>query len=409
MTTEALSVSTLDRSAAEIRARVNRLQEVMRAVMKENVHYGVIPGTDKPTIYKPGAEVVLMTFRIAAQVGNIEDLSGPDEARYRVTMRGISQVDATFLGEGSGECSSSEAKYRWRAPVCDQEFEETAEDRRRAVWKRSTGGAYQQKQVRTEPVDVANTVLKMGVKRALIAMTLVVTAASDVFNQDIEDLPEEILSTVLEGEAARPKPVQPAQRKSANGGSVQPAGATAPSAVQIRKIDEHSGTSKKGKAYKKFVITDSAGKQYSTFTESLAKQAEQCRDQQSSVEMVFEATQYGNDLKEIRVLAAPPATTTTTQPTTNEPASTSGSDEPPPAARPYMGLIVSVDEKPTGTVVRLDTGFVCATKDAKFVTALKELQASKTRVELGTRAARDPKYAPVLEEITPIRADEAGA
>ena len=47
---------------------------------------------------------------------------------------------------------------------------------------------YTVQQVRTESADLANTVLKMACKRAKIAMVLNVTAASDMFGQDLEDL-----------------------------------------------------------------------------------------------------------------------------------------------------------------------------------------------------------------------------
>ena len=36
---------------AEIRKRTHMIQEVMRGVMKENTHYGVIPGTPKPSLW----------------------------------------------------------------------------------------------------------------------------------------------------------------------------------------------------------------------------------------------------------------------------------------------------------------------------------------------------------------------
>lgn len=203
-------------TAMEIRARVNRLREVMDAVMKPSIHYGTIPGTPKPTLYKPGAEKVLMTFQIAAEDPIVTDLSTQDEVRYRVTVRGITQtLPPVFLGAGSGECSSSEEKYKWRKPVCPEEWDETAEDRRREKWSKGKQGEkpYKAKQVRTNPSDVANTVLKMAVKRALVAMTLVVTAASDVFDQDIEDLPDEVREGVVGEEKSTP-PVQPPQRKS---------------------------------------------------------------------------------------------------------------------------------------------------------------------------------------------------
>ena len=70
-------------TAAAIRANVNLVQEVMQAVMKKDTHYGTIPGTPKPTLFKPGAEVLAATFRIAVSY-RIEDLSTQDAVRYRV-------------------------------------------------------------------------------------------------------------------------------------------------------------------------------------------------------------------------------------------------------------------------------------------------------------------------------------
>ena len=104
-------------SAVEIRQRVHLVQEVMHGLMKRETHYGTIPGTQKPTLYKPGAEVLCVTFRVAQEY-RIEDLSGPAVARYRVTCVGRHQMTGVALGEGVGECSSSEEKYKWRGVIC---------------------------------------------------------------------------------------------------------------------------------------------------------------------------------------------------------------------------------------------------------------------------------------------------
>lgn len=230
-------------SDKHIQARVNMIQGAIKHVFKKDVHYGIIPGTQKPTLYKPGAEQLLVMFRIASLEPKIEDISTPDCVRYRVTRGGASQADGRFLGAGVGECSSDEEKYKWRRPVCDQEYEETPADRRREVWKKYQGKVGKSKQVRTSPADVANTILKMADKRALVAMTLVVTGASDAFNQDIEDLPEEIRESVLEDGAERPPIQQPARASTA---SVAPAGAsTAPAEPPatpsdvIRRVSEN--------------------------------------------------------------------------------------------------------------------------------------------------------------------------
>lgn len=210
-------------SAASIRAQVNLIQEVMQSVMKEGTHYGTIPGTPKPSLWKPGAEKLLSTFRIAVDP-RVEDLSTSDCIRYRVTAVARSMGSGVELGSAIGECSSDEEKYRWRGIVCQQEFDETPEDRRRSKWKKGKNNStYQAKQVRTEPADIANTVLKMAAKRAEVAVTLRVTAASDIFTQDIEDLPPELRPNEDEAPASVPMP----QRASATNGA--PAQASAPS------------------------------------------------------------------------------------------------------------------------------------------------------------------------------------
>lgn len=178
-------------SAGEIRDRVNLVQTVMQGIMKRDTHYGTIPGTPKPTLYKPGAEVLCVTFRIAQEY-RIEDLGDALTARYRVTCIGRHQVTGLILGEGVGECSSAEEKYKWRAAVCTEEFDLMPESARRIKFAKYKGQVEKKVQVRTEAADLANTVLKMACKRAMIAMTLNVTAASDIFTQDIEDLPEEL-------------------------------------------------------------------------------------------------------------------------------------------------------------------------------------------------------------------------
>lgn len=180
-------------TAQEVKAHIQRIQQVMKAVMKDGVHYGKIPGAgDRRSLFKPGAETLCTTFRIAPSY-RVEDLSDHDQVRYRVTCLGTHQSTGVILGEGMGEASSNEEKYRWRNAVCDEEFEEAAEDRKRVKWQRGQNGAWQRKQVRTEPADIANTVLKMACKRAQVAMVINVTAASDIFSQDLEDLPPEML------------------------------------------------------------------------------------------------------------------------------------------------------------------------------------------------------------------------
>lgn len=184
-------------SVAAMTERINSIQTVTRNKMIEGVHFGTIPGTQKPTLYKAGSEMLLTMFQIGPEL-TVLDLSSGDRIKYRVTATGIHIPTGRVIGQGIGECSSDEEKYRWRNAVCDEEFAETPEGRKRTKWGRAWNASqhchdiYQTKQVRTTPDDLGNTVLKMAKKRAQIDMTLTALGVSDLFNQDIEDLPPEL-------------------------------------------------------------------------------------------------------------------------------------------------------------------------------------------------------------------------
>jgi hypothetical protein len=283
-------------TAVEIRAGVNLIQEVMKGVMKEKVHFGTIPGTPKPTLYKAGAEKLLSTFRIATEPSHVEDLSTADEIRYRVTVSAKLQSTGAFLGAAIGECSSSEEKYRWRRPVCPEEFNETPEDRRRTAWKKGDDKKpYQQKQVRTNPSDVANTVLKMAHKRALIAITLVVTAASDIFQQDIEDLPEELQQEIAAEGAPQsavshvnPQPAQKIEAPQAEGDGQEKTAGVRVASVRVAKTGKNANGD-----WKLYVIGLSDGQDYTTFSETLASKAKDLLGAKSMVTFEFEETDAG--------------------------------------------------------------------------------------------------------------------
>lgn len=207
---------SLTSSSDEILSHVHLINDVMRKVLKEGQHWGKVPGCgDKPALLKPGAEKILELFRLGSDM-EITDKSGPDSVAYRVKIILKHQVTGAFIGTGIGECSSDEEKYKWRG-ASDEEFNDTAEDRRRSKWKSGRNGVYKAKQVRTNPADVANTVLKMAKKRALVDAALTATAASDIFAQDIEEVVEET------PEVIPPKAIQELAEKAIEGKSSHPA------------------------------------------------------------------------------------------------------------------------------------------------------------------------------------------
>lgn len=285
---ELVAYQTEPLTAVQVKAQVQRIQEVMAAVMQKDVHYGIIPGTQKPTLFKAGAEKILSTFRIAAHPKEIEDMSTSDEIRYRVKVHGVAmENDQILFGVGIGECSSNEEKYKWRRPVCDEEFNETPEDRRREAWKKYDGKPYKQKQIRTNPSDVANTILKMAKKRAQIDMTLTATGASDVFDQDLEDLPEGIRQEVADKKPPIKAPQKKADAKKAATEAEQIA------IVKITSVASKTGE-KDGKPYTVFTIFDEADVKYGTFSETFVELARSAKESGELVKITFTVGTYGN-------------------------------------------------------------------------------------------------------------------
>lgn len=189
--------------------------------MKKDVHYGVIPGTKKPTLYKAGSEQILNMFQIAIEP-IVEDLSTEDECRIRVICRLTSIPSGRYLGSGVGEASSSEQKYMWRKIVSKAEWEwyqknkpESTRIRFFSYWDNGRRQEGEEQQVRAHVPDIRNTILKMAKKRAQMDGTLTVTGCSDCFDQDLEDLPEEIQSQVAEQQQHRqaPEPIKPTVKK----------------------------------------------------------------------------------------------------------------------------------------------------------------------------------------------------
>lgn len=218
-------------TAQAVRQQINLIQEIMRDAMKENEHYGKIPGCGKkPSLLKAGAEKLNLTFRMAPkyQITSRELHNGHRE--YEVITTLLTIESGKFLGEGVGSCSTLESKYRFRkaeqkCPKCGQETIIKGKQEYGGGWLcyRKNGGCgakfadgdpeiENQEMGRVEydnPADYYNTVLKMAKKRSLVDAVLTVTAASDIFTQDIEDFADNGIIEVKGTVVKEPTPKQP--------------------------------------------------------------------------------------------------------------------------------------------------------------------------------------------------------
>lgn len=213
--TRVVNIEDYAMKAEQLVAQVQMIQGVMKAVMKKDEHYGVIPGCgDKPTLLKPGAEKLATTFRLAPKysVGITEMGNGHRDYQIKCTL--IHIPTGTFVGEGVGGCSTLENKYRFRwdntGRGVPKEYWETRDSSilggpQYAVRKVGKAWLVFQKIEHDNPSDYYNTCLKMGKKRALVDAVITCTAASDIFTQDLEDMPKAASNQKTKAKTGEPK------------------------------------------------------------------------------------------------------------------------------------------------------------------------------------------------------------
>ena len=197
----------------DLTRQVATIQRALEAVMKDGEHYGVIPGTDKPSLLKPGAEKLCLLFRLAPKIRTekVWHENGHLDVSAFVSLI-HAPTGVTWVEGIEGFCTTRESKYCYRSskrscPTCGATTIVRSDKKGAYFCLKKEGGcgtryAFGSSEARAldaqkmgkvanpDIADTYNTVVKMATKRALVAAVLVTTAASDIFTQDIEDFTE---------------------------------------------------------------------------------------------------------------------------------------------------------------------------------------------------------------------------
>ena len=136
--------------------KIGKFQELVKSQLKNDHDFGIIPGTQKPTLLKPGAEKILMLLGLTSEYELVEKVQDYDKAFFAFTVRCTLLKNDLKITEGLGHANTREKRY-----VSGKQ-----------------GDAY----------TLANTVLKMAKKRSQVDATLTVAALSEIFTQDLEDM-----------------------------------------------------------------------------------------------------------------------------------------------------------------------------------------------------------------------------
>ena len=133
--------------------KITQFQKVIQSTLHQNHDYGIVPGTDKPTLLKPGAEKILMMMGLRSEFEIVDSTRDFEKGFFQYQVRCKLYRGDMLVTEGLGACNTKERKY-----------------------------------IKQDPYTLDNTVLKMAKKRALVDAALLVGSLSDIFTQDLEDM-----------------------------------------------------------------------------------------------------------------------------------------------------------------------------------------------------------------------------
>jgi hypothetical protein len=140
---------------SQAKERIEMLQQFVKEMMVKGVDYGYVPGCEKPSLFKAGAEKLCDIFGFSKHIEVINRVEDWQKGFIHYEVKAVLICKRTGLveTEGLGSCNSKEKKYRFQ-----------------------------------DAFTLANTMLKMAKKRALVDSVLSATRSSGIFTQDIEDL-----------------------------------------------------------------------------------------------------------------------------------------------------------------------------------------------------------------------------
>jgi len=164
-------------TAEDAQAQAETIRQMTAAVLKKDVDFGVIPGTKKPSLLKPGAEWLLKWYGLGHEFEMLDTEIGEDLKKFGVTYR----------------CRVTKAMPNGTAvtvATCDGYASRDEKQWAKAPW---------------------NTIIKMAQKRAMVGAALQATGSSGLFTQDMEDTVTQsrfldltpLIETLTEDEKAR--------------------------------------------------------------------------------------------------------------------------------------------------------------------------------------------------------------
>lgn len=163
--------------------KIAQMQSVVQKTLKQGHDFGEVPGTNKPTLLKPGGEKICMLFGLNPEYEFLQTTEDYDKEFFSYNIRCTLFRNGQPVAQGVGSCNSKEKKYRFiNVDVIPENYMGASE---------SFTDKYGRQKYKINNPDICslvNTILKMAKKRAFIDAVLQVASLSEVFTQDLEDM-----------------------------------------------------------------------------------------------------------------------------------------------------------------------------------------------------------------------------
>lgn len=156
-----LAVELTSSAVSALSTQRVQLRDFITSQLKKDVDFGIIPGSAKPSLYKPGAEKLANIFQLGSRIADVQkevNFIDMPFAMFTYTIEIFHLPSGKIIAQCQGSANSEEKKYK-----------------------------------NVKIGDLLNTLQKMAQKRAYVGAVVIATGASDFFTQDIEDLPAEML------------------------------------------------------------------------------------------------------------------------------------------------------------------------------------------------------------------------
>lgn len=217
-----LSEEEFARNLSMLQTSAERTRQIQKTLMTEGRDYGVIPGTQKPTLLKPGAEILALAYGFVMRI-EMQEVPGDGVKTPHVRYDATCYVHAgawngPIVAVGYGTCNGWEKKYRWRqtygatiCPGCGNPGlikTKARGNRPEQYWHPEDPRGYEAGSgcgenfpitideprripgeivENTDPYDLSNTILKIAEKRGAVDGILRATGTSGLFTVEEDD------------------------------------------------------------------------------------------------------------------------------------------------------------------------------------------------------------------------------